>query len=148
MKMKRAVLIGGWIVAVWAGTARAQLLQPIDLSKEADVDHLKAVLPSLDMNTRAEPSHTLAISPLSGKQPDLKAYETRQIDLNTTELSILTLRSMPQQNFTGQRSPVTDQMLVEPFVSTSKASVPDRQIKAYTPAGTEELKNQLNGTPK
>ncbi len=148
MSMKRVIVVGGLIVAALAGKTHAQLLQPIDLTKQADVDNQSAVLPTLGFGTRVEPTRGLTLSPLSGKEPKLKAYETRQLDLNTTELSFISTRTMPQQNFTAQRSAVTDQMLVQPFVSTSQAPITDRQIKAYTPTGTEELKKQLSGIPK
>lgn len=146
--MKRVIVVGGLIVAAFAAKTHAQLLEPIDFSKQADIDKQSAALPTLDLNTRVEPIRGLSLSPLSGKEPNLKWFQTHQVDLNTTEFSIIHLRTMPQQNFTAQRSVVSDQMLVEPFVSTDTAPISDRQIKAYTPTGTEELKKQLSGTPK
>jgi hypothetical protein len=146
--MMKSVIVCGLIVAAFAVSSHAQLLAPIDFSKQADIGNQSAVLPTLDLNTRVEPFRGLSLSPLSGKEPNLKWFQTHQVDLNTTELSIINLRTMPQQNFTAQRSAVSDQMLVQPFVSTDQAPITDRQIKAYTPTGTEELKKQLSGTPK
>ena len=85
---------------------------------------------------------------MSNKQPELKELKQNQLDLNGVDFSFINARVMPQQNFTAKRAVVSDQLLEQPFIKTDKAPITERQIKAYTPAGTEELKKQLSTIPK
>jgi hypothetical protein len=145
--MKRVILFGLIGVAL-AANAWAQLVKPIDYSKIADIDTKSATLPTLNLNSQTEPSRTLSVLPMSDKQPELKQLQQNQLDLNNVDFSFINSRVLPQQNFTAKRAVVSDQLLDQPFIKTDKAPITSRQIKAYTPQGTEELKKQLSIVPK
>ena len=145
--MKRFILSGLLALSLVA-SAGAQFIKPVDYRKEADVDGKSATLPTLNLNTKSEPSHTFSVLPISDKQPELKQLRQNQLDLSDVDLSFINTRVLPQQNFTAKRAVVSDQLLDQPFVTTAKAPITGRQIKAYTPQGTEELKKQLSTIPR
>jgi hypothetical protein len=145
--MKRVILFGLIGVAL-AASARAQLIKPIDYRKEADIDTKSANLPALNLHTQTEPSRTLSVLPFSNKQPELKQLQQNQLDLNGVDFSFINACVLPQQNFTAKRAVISDQLLDQPFITIPRAPITSRQIKAYTPQGTEELKKQLSTIPK
>lgn len=145
--MKRVILFG-LIGAALAADAGAQFIKPIDYRKVADIDTKSATLPTLNPNTQTEPSRTWSILPLSDKQPETKQLQQNQLDMNGVDFPFISTRVLPQQNFTAKRAVVSDQLLDQPFIKTDKAPITSRQIKAYTPQGTEELKKQLSTIPK
>ncbi len=146
--MLKRVILFGLIGVALAANAEAQFVKPIDYSKTADIDTKSATLPTLNLNTQAEPSRTLSVLPMSDKQPELKQLQQNQLDMNGVDFTFINTRVLPQQNFTAKRAVVTDQMLEQSFIKTDKAPITSRQIKAYTPQGTEELKKQLSTIPK
>jgi len=141
--MKR-VILSGLLVAVFSISAVAQVLKPIDRRKQADVNNKSVNLPNVNLNTQSEPTRGLPSLPLSNVQPHLKDVKIKHVGLNTLDLSAVTMKTLPQQNFTAKRAVVSDRMHREAVVTTGNAPIKDRQIRAFTPAGEEELKKQFN----
>jgi len=146
MKPSHHSLLAIAVVVLSVPFAGAQLLKPIDQTKRADVND-KSVNPGeVPFNTLSQPTHGLTNSALSTGGLKFQDVDTKSVDLKSVEYSTVSTPVLPQANFTAKRiadkpSDASDKQL---DYAKRKAPINDRQIRAFTPAGEEELKKQLN----
>jgi len=148
MRLRRAIL-----AVVFAGIVspviNAQIFKPIDIHKQADVGGKNVNFSDLHFDSVSEPT-----SDLSGKPPfskgDLNLQDfdgkNRSVDLKMLVMPTVSTPELTKVNFTAKRAAVDKQNdLVEKQVpeTTQKAAITNREIRAFTPGGEQELKKQL-----
>jgi len=149
MKLNPALLA----VALLGGLlslAHAQLGKPIDMTKQADVNGKNVSFNNLQFNTISEPSPDLPReAPLM--KGDLKLQNTeiqeKSKDLKTLQMPAFTAPILPQSNLPDKRAAADDKQSPDTAKladeTKQKAPITNRQIRAFTPNGEEELKKQL-----
>ena len=144
--MKRSVIIG-LVVASVVVNANTQVIQPVDPEKQADVDGEAVSLPNVQFETLSQGSADFSVLALPASQPAQAAdVQKKSVDLNSMSLTTLappmlshTNNVFPTVGASGEKFETK-----ELSTTTSKAPITNRQIRAFTPSGTEELKEQLN----
>ena len=145
------------LAALLATPAHAQVLKPIDLTKQADVNDKTVNYGNVQFDTLSQPTSVLPSSPLSKgnlkfQDVDQKKRDINQqkLDLKTVDMSTVSRPTLPKANFTAKRAEV-DMSRGEPRKQVEqtkkKAQINERQIRPFTPAGEEDLKHQLNEPP-
>ena len=132
----------------------AQVFKPIDRTKQADVSDKTVNFADVPVDTVSPPARDLPRkSPLS--KGDLKLQDadvtTKGVDLKSLEMPAVPTEVVPKANVTTKRATVDGKKyeIKKDLDQTSqKAPITDRQIRAFTPAGEEELKKQLNNPPQ
>jgi hypothetical protein len=145
----RPALLAVAFAGIVSPLASAQVLKPIDLSKQADVGGKNVNFSDLHFDSVSEPTHDLpATSPLS--KGDLKLQDAdgkdHIVDLKMLDMPTVSTPTLTKANFTAKRAAVDKQVdLVSQQVpqTTQKAAITNRVIRAFTPSGEEELKKQL-----
>ncbi|HUI07209.1 MAG TPA: hypothetical protein VL486_09400 [Verrucomicrobiae bacterium] len=125
----------------------AQLLRPIDPSKKADVGNKLVKFGDAQLNTVAQPTLDLPNAELSKGNLKLQNTDTKSVaDLESLEFSTVETHVVPQTNFTGKRiATKTNEASGKNLDDRQKrAPITNRLIRAFTPAGEQELKKQLN----
>jgi hypothetical protein len=129
---------------VAALTANAQILKPVDPTKQADVNGKFVNPANLNLKEVEQPTRSFPRSPRSDERQMLPQVELKTIDPQQIQLSGYATRTVPLQNFTAKRAAISEKPRNEKDVKRTKAPIKDREIHAYTPGGEEELKKQLN----
>jgi archaellum component FlaD/FlaE len=130
--------------------ARAQLIKPIDRTKQADVNDKSLSFGDLQFNNLSQPMSDLPGSALSKGDLKLQDTEQKKADLKMLEMHTVTTSSLPSANFTTRRAEAdvtSDETKKQSEQTKKEAQIKDRQIKPFTPSGEEELKHQLNEPP-
>lgn len=140
----QTVVLGIALASV-AAPAFAQVLQPIDPRKQADVSRQFVDPARIGLTTLSQPTHQDSRKPTSQRSLQFAPADTRSVDKETLRQPSMTFdtRPMPHSNFSAQRAPKADLARDTPTVETARAPITDRIINVYTPAGQEELKRQL-----
>lgn len=136
------------LLATHALPAIGQLLRPLDMSRQADVNR-KIIDPAV-LNMQTVPLGVVS-QPTVSQPPKVhnsKSVSTTTVPLKTVSVptvatSTLPLRTVTLQNFTAKRAAVNDRPQPVTVLPAPKAPVRDRTIHAFTAAGEEELKQQL-----
>jgi len=143
------VLAGG--VSLLAG---AQVLKPIDINKQADVGGKSVDFSVLHFDSISQPTHDLSGKSALSKD-DLKLQDAdgkdHMVDLKMLDMTTVSTPALSKANFTAKRAVVDKQSdLSQKQVpeTTQKAPITDRQIRAFTPSGEQELKKQLSSPPQ
>jgi hypothetical protein len=125
-----------------------QKSKPLDYTKRADVSNKNVTFGDLRYGTGSQPTRSgSTASPLSKGDLQLQRMELNEVDLKSVEMSTVPEPVLPQVNFSAKRAAVNkvnDQSNRQLDQTKQKAPITDRQIRALTPAGEEELKKQLN----
>jgi hypothetical protein len=154
--MKLGLILRAVILAALLSTpARAQLLKAIDPKQQADVNGKMVNFNDLKFNTISQPTKDLPSAPLANgnlkfHNVDKKNAQFNTLDMSTISNPTLTEPTVAKVNFTTRRADVdvqNDEKRKQADETTKKAPIKQRQIRPLTPAGEEELKNQLNGPP-
>ena len=123
-------------------------LKPLDVNKVADVGGKNADLNDVQFDTISQGTRELPQSPLSRgdlrfKNADLS---TKHAGFKVLEMPTVSKPTVPTTNFSAKRA-VGDRMNDEAQKQVEQtkqvAPITNRQIRAFTPAGEEELKDQL-----
>ena len=142
------LLYGAVLVAAFSVSAAAQIIKPIDPGKRADdINHKIIDLGNVNLGTISTGMRQTTRSSLSDKNAHFNGVNLSDVELRSLNLSGVQMKALPQQNFTAKRAAVSGQMHREAEVKTVKAPIKDRQIRAFTLAGEEELKKQLHDFP-
>jgi hypothetical protein len=141
----KAVLLAAILVA---GSAKAQVLRPVDQTKHLDANDKTVDMPTVSFGTVPQSTRPQPVSPLSGQMRERAAnVETKRVDTpKTLSYSTVPTTIVPQQNFTPKRA-VADVPGNRPpakNVKTSKAEISKMVIRPLNPTGEEELKKQLS----
>ncbi len=143
------------LVALSPLKARAQFLrelsQPVDQTKQADVNQKTLSFGEVPLNTLSQPTKDLAGSPLTKGDLKLQQLDQKKAEFNTLPMPTVSEPLLPQANFTAKKAVAdfpNDKTAKQAEETAKKAPVTDRQIKPFTPAGEEELKHQLNDSPR
>jgi hypothetical protein len=125
---------------------RAQWLKPIEPRKQAEIDGTSIELKDAELKSLTEPARDLPQRRLPNSELDLKRADTRDLQLKSLDFSTLPVRQLPQVNFTAKHAAAERQLRhdTRKEIPAPKAPLPDREIRAFSPAGEEELKKQLN----
>ena len=139
----KAALLSILLLAV---DASAQILRPIDPKQIADVTGKKADLETLKFDTLQQPTQTEPVTPLSGKMRTVPAtIANKQVNLpESPSFEMVPTKTIPHQNFTAKRATLPDNLPAMTATKPPDAKINQRVIKPFTPAGSEELKKQLN----
>jgi hypothetical protein len=129
-----------------AATASAQVLRPVDPSKLAEASGKKADVQTLKLDTLDQPTRAESTAPQSDKTPNMPAWNgSRAADISgSLPLEMYPTTTIPHQNFTAKRAVLPDKAPSTKPIKSEPANINKRVIKPFTPAGAEELKQQLN----
>jgi hypothetical protein len=128
----------------------AQIVKPLDRTKQADVNDKTLNYGDLQFNNISQPMSDLPGSALSKGDLKLQDADQKKADLKMLEMHTVTTSSLPGSNFTTRRAEVdvtSDETRKQSEQTRKKAQINERQIKPFTPTGEEELKHQLNEPP-
>jgi len=149
MKLKPTLLMVT-LVGLLSQTATALVdpLKPLDVNKQADVGGKNVNFDDVRFDTISQGTRELPQSPLS--KGDLKlenaGVRDKHADFKMLEMSTISKPVLPKANFTAKRAAVdkvNDEAQKQVDQTKQVAPITSRQIRAFTPAGEEELKNQL-----
>ena len=132
----------------------AQVFKPIDRTKQADVNNQTVNFSDVQLGTVSPAARDLPRkSPLS--KGDLKLQDAdvkdKGLDFKTLDMSTVPMAVLPKVNFTPKHAAIDSkncESKKDLDQTKQKAPITDRQIRAFTPAGEEELKKQLNNPPQ
>ena len=138
----------------WIAGANAGLLERLDPNKRAEVTGQTVEFPTVNFNTVSSPAlRTQSVSPVGGQRVDrntrvtTQMVETKTVSLPTRDFAILPSPVVPQKNFEAKRAVLDQDPVTTPSVATQSAKIKSRVIRPYTPAGAQELQDQINRTP-
>jgi len=149
--MKTRWVLSFFLVAV--STAAAQVLRPINPSRMADVNQQVLQPEQLSLEQRTlpvlapgvAPGVTHQRAPLRVITPGLVPRTIR--DLPNRDLPSRGLRRAPTRNFAPKRATARDRRAATELVPAGPAPITNRTIVATTPAGQQELREQLRRLP-
>ncbi|MGD0651359.1 MAG: hypothetical protein ABSA97_09510 [Verrucomicrobiia bacterium] len=144
------LLYGAVLVAAFSVSAAAQILKPLDPGKRADDINNKSVnFGNVNLRTISTGMRQTTRSSLSDKNAHFNGVNLSDVELRLLNLSDVQMKTLPQQNFTAKRAVLPDKVPPQEQLGLihTKAPIKDRQIRAFTPAGEEELKKQLHDIP-
>jgi|SRR5580693_516078 hypothetical protein len=130
--------------------ARAQIIKPLDRSKQADVNDKTLNFGDAPLGSLSQPMADLPGSPLSKGDLKLQDVDQKKTDFKSLELSTVSTTTLPKGNFTTRRAEAdvpSDETKKQSDQTKKDAPINKRQIKPFTPAGEQELKHQLNEPP-
>ncbi|HTS19812.1 MAG TPA: hypothetical protein VMP11_19710 [Verrucomicrobiae bacterium] len=151
MNLRYVILILA-VAAVRPTLSQAQILdqmkKPIDYKKNANIGDKTVSFNDLQYGTVSQSSRSFATSSSTTKG-DLQFQNANlnQLQLKSVDMSTVSEPVLPQVNFTAKRAVAdtqNDKATVKADETTQKAPITNRQIRPMTPAGEQELKNQLN----
>ena len=160
--MKPRLTLRNVILAVFlSSTAHAQIVKPIDVTKQADVSGKTVSFGNVQFDTLSQPMSDLPGSPPSKgvvKFQDVDQKKTdanpKKMDFKTLDMSAVSEPTVPKANFAAKRAEVdvpsaetkkqADQAKKQADQARKQAPINDRQIRPFNPAGEEDLKHQLN----
>ncbi len=145
------------LAASLSSPAQAQIVKPIDVTKQADVTGKTVNFGNVQFDTLSQPTRDLSGSSLSKGNLKFQDTDQEKAEFNTLGMSTISRPTLPQANFTTRRAAVdvpndearkqADQTRKQADQTRKKAQINGRQIPAFTPAGEKELKHQLNEPP-
>jgi hypothetical protein len=142
--MKHSLILG-LIAASVTLQAVAQVFRPVDPTKQADVNNKTVTLPGVNFQTLPQGSRSFSTLTLPVNRPTQATdVQNRSVNLNTVSLPMITAPTLTRTNITFSDVAGTGKKLGTNDLPTSIAPITNRQIRAFTPAGEEELKKQLN----
>jgi hypothetical protein len=149
MKRYPVLLLAAALVGFLLPLGHAQQnVNPIDYTKQADVNKKTLTLGDVPFNTISQPTRDLPNrSPIAKGDLKLSGVDLKDMDLKTLEMNSVSTPVLPKTNFTGKRAAADKPNdLTKKQVDQTKqvAPITDRQIRPFTPGGEEELKKQLN----
>ena len=146
MKRLGISIISCVLLLALAGAARGQILKPIDTRQSAEVGQKNVNFGDVPLQLLKQPNRPLADSPLSKGNLQFQGVETQNLELQSLELNGVSTETLPQPAVKNERAPGTDSIsdVTHKKVTDKSAPINDRQIRAFTPGGEEELKKQLN----
>ena len=146
--MSRSVLTG-LVVVTFCWAASAQVLRQIDPTKQADISNKSVQFNDVNFQTLSPGIQSPTTLPLSGQKVDMNSVNLPEVQLNSVQFPVISTKTVPHQNFTAKRAVLPDKVPPQEQLSLihTKAPIKDRQIRAFTPAGEEELKKQLHDIP-
>ena len=147
MKKLHLLIFCGLGVAVATATATARVFEAADPTKQADISNQIINPKNLDMKTLSSPVRSSTAAPLTKGDLKMKGTDMKNLELKTLDLSSVPMSTLPQQNFEAKRAAAGDKMRDEKQVKTQSAKIKDRQIRAFTPAGEAEMKDQFHHLP-
>ena len=148
--MKRLILSGLVVVAFSLGAAPAQVLRPINPNQRAsDIENKNVQFGNVHLETLTHGTRATKIAPGLGKNASFKNVNLSHVDLKMLSFSDLPMKTLPRQNFMAKRAVLPDKVPPQEQLGLirTKAPITKREIRAFTPAGEQELRKQLQGLP-
>jgi hypothetical protein len=154
--MKPGIILLAVILAALLSTlARAQVLQPIDRTKKADVNDKTINFSDVQFDTISQPMSVLPGAPLPKGNLKFQDIDQKKAEFNTLGMSTISKATLDeptvvQANFKAKRAVVdvpNDDNGKQADQTRKKAPINGRQIKPFNPSGEEDLKHQLNQPP-
>lgn len=128
-----------------ASESVAQLLKPADVNQQAaDVNGKVYKTGNVELKTLTQPQRSFPHAPQSGVRMAPTQLEMKGVTLQQLKLSTLSKETVPLQNFAAKRAVLPEKEQDEKRIPHKTAPIKDRRLRALTPAGEEELKDQLN----
>jgi hypothetical protein len=137
-------LLAGTLLLGLTPLMAADFLKAVDPSRMADINSKDADLNEVDLQTVSKPTRSTPISPISGKAYDARDVTLNENALKTVRFNTVPVTDVPNQNFSAKRAQADTNIRREKEVKKEAAAIKDRQIRAFTPKGEQELKDQLN----
>jgi exopolysaccharide biosynthesis protein len=149
-------LLAPLLAALLSTPVRAQIVKPIDPTKQADVSGKTVSFGDVQFDTLSQPARNFTDSSISKGTVKFQDVDQRKSDIHRQKMDFRTLDmsrvsepTMTKANFTAKRAAVD--MSSEPGKQVEqtkkKAPISQRQIRPFTPSGEEDLKHQLNEPP-
>ena len=144
-----SIFLAGLLTSTYAG-----VLTQIDPNKQADITGQTVTFPIVQFDSVPQKFRTMPVAPISGKMANhSQTVATKNADINTLDFpTVLSKKTLPMTNFTAKRAsldelPVETETVTTGDVKTDKAKINSRVIRPFTPAGHQELKDQINKIP-
>ncbi|HUK81332.1 MAG TPA: hypothetical protein VLZ12_01745 [Verrucomicrobiae bacterium] len=141
--MKRSFIFGLVAAGVTLNVV-AQVFRPVDPTKQADVGTKTVTLPNVNFQTLPQGSRSFSILALPNTQPQSSDVQNKSVDINTVGWPTITTPTLSRTNLVYPDVAGTEKTREIKDLPTAVAPITNRQIRAFTPAGEEELKKQLN----
>jgi len=146
MKLRLTILAMA-LAGCLAPLAGAQILKPIDLQKQADVNNKTVNYGNLQFDSISQSTRDVPNSPVTKGDLKLQRVDLNEVDFKTLDMSVVPTKILPQANFKAKRAAVdklNDQSGKQLDQSKQKAPITKRQIHPFEPGGEQELEKQLN----
>jgi len=128
--------------------ARAAVLTQIDPHKLADVTGQTVDLPTVQFDSVPQQFRTMPVAPVSGKTVDRhQTVATKNVELNTLDFPLVPSKTVPLTNFAAKRATLEQPPIETGTATTDNAKINSRVIRPLTPAGQQDLKDQINKIP-
>ena len=131
-------------------TASAQVLKPLDINKQADVNGKNVSFDNLQFDTISQPTRELPKSTISKGNLKLQSADSNDkgVEFKSLDMPTVSKPTLQKANFTAKRAVVDNQISDEDGKQRNdakqKAPITNRQIRPFLPGGEDELKKQLN----
>ena len=152
IKIMRLLVSSIFLTSLVTG-ASAGVLTPIDPHKQADVSGQTVEMNTVQFGSVPQKFQTMPVAPISGKMVDRsQTVATKNVETNIRDFPTVPSKILPMTNFTVKRAsldklPVETEIVATSDVKTDKAKINSRVIRPLTPAGHQELKDQINKIP-
>ena len=137
----------------WVAQAMAGAFDRIDPNKRADVTGQTVDLPtvrfeSVPMAVSAQPVVGIGSQTVDrGTAVSTKMVPPKTVSFSAREFNLIPARLEPQKNFEPRRSELEQPTVERRDYATGPAKINSRVLRANTPAGAQELQNQINKIP-
>jgi hypothetical protein len=142
-----------FLTAVLAGLLSplsAQIVKPIDINKQADINGKNVSFDNVQFDTISQPTRELPKSTISKGNLKLQSAELNDngVDFKSLDMPTVSKPIVQKANFTAKRAVVdnltSDENGKQRNDAKQKAPITNRQIRPFLPGGEDELKKQLN----
>ena len=137
----------------WVAHAAAGVFERIDPNKRADVTGQTVELPTVKFDSVPMPVSSQPVVAIGSQTVDrgtavsTKMVPAKTVSFTTREYAVIPTRVEPQKNFTTRRAELDQPTVDRPDFATAPAKINPRVLHDNTPAGAQELQNQINRIP-
>jgi len=137
----------------WVAHAAAGVFDRIDPNKRADVtgqtvEFATVHFDSVPMPVSSQPMVAIGSQTVDrGTAVSTKIVPDKKVSFTTREYPVIPTRVEPQKNFAARRAELDQPTVDRPDFATAPAKINPRVLHGNTPAGAQELQNQINRIP-
>ena len=137
----------------WAAHSPAGVFDRIDPNKRADVTGQTVEFATVKFDSVSLPVSALPVVAIGSQKVDrgtavsTKLVPTKTVGFSTREFAVIPTQTEPQKNFEPRRTEIDQPTVDRGDYATGPAKINSRVLRAHTPAGAQELQNQINRIP-
>jgi len=137
----------------WVAHAAAGVFERIDPNKRADVTGQTVELPTVKFDSVPMPVSSQPVVAIGSQTVDrgtavsTKMVPAKTVNFTTREYPVIPTRVESQKNFATRRAELDQPAVDRADFVTAPAKINPRVLHDNTPAGAQELQNQINRIP-